>query len=101
MYIGDIIKIGLFVDDEMKDSRIVKFVNESTYNDLRDLLTGITLLDPNCHNVGLVKAIPFNDNQMMKIICNNSSEFELSLFREALSADDAINELHEEAEKGE
>ena len=100
MYIGDIIKVGLFdANNNLIETRIVKFISgnkEFSYEDLRDLLVGITpAYSDGQEMMKEIKAIPFSDNSLIKIVCDDSDESDIFLFKEALFPDDVLIELYD------
>ena len=88
----DIIKIGLFINNEMKDSRIA--ILDNSYLELRDCLLGIHFMNP-CNpdqEIGLIKMVAFSDD-LLKIISDDATEEEKALLQKAIPYDNAIDEL--------
>lgn len=89
----DIIKIGLFINNEMKDSRIA--ILDDSYLELRDCLLGIHFMNP-CNpdqEIGLIKMVAFSDGDLLKIISDDTTEEEKALLQKAIPYDNAIDEL--------
>lgn len=98
MHIGDIVKVGLFTDDnQMIDSRIVKFTHDNaTYYDLRNLLVGICIMNSDICKI-TAKAIPFDDSGKIIKACDDSIDTENLIFKEAISFLDALDNFNKHA----
>ena len=88
----DIIKIGLFINNEMKDSRIA--ILDDSYLELRDCLLGIHFMNP-CNpdqEIGLIKMVAFSDGDLLKIIFDDTTEpdQEIGLIKMAAFLDDLL-----------
>lgn len=95
----DIINIGLFINNEIKESRIVTL--DDSYLDLRDSLLGVHLMS-SCNfdqEIGFVKMIPFSDGDLLKIISDDTTEEEKALLQKAIPCDDVLDELMAFAEE--
>lgn len=90
---ADIINIALYINNEMKESRIA--VLDDSYFELRDCLLGIHFMSP-CNfdqEIGFVKMIPFSDGDLLKIISDDTTEEEKALLQKAIPCDYALDEL--------
>ena len=88
----DIINIALYINNEMKDSRIA--ILDNSYLELRDCLLGIHFMNP-CNpdqEIGLIKMTAFSDD-LLKIISDDTTEEEKALLQKAIPYDNAIDEL--------
>ena len=88
----DIINIALYINNEMKDSRIA--ILDNSYLELRDCLLGIHFMNPYNpdQEIGLIKMAAFSDD-LLKIISDDTTEEEKALLQKAIPYDNAIDEL--------
>ena len=88
----DIINIGLFINNEMKDSRIA--ILDDSYLELRDCLLGIHFMNPYNpdQEIGLIKMVAFSDGDLLKIIFDDTTEpdQEIGLIKMAAFSDDLL-----------